>query len=135
MKRNWLLNLKRENGKTNLLSVVLLSYLLSIDDYSVMIERKHLADLLGYQKRMISRGLRFLEGRALIERKVTRYPYLAIYIDDEEIEIVQITEENTIEDIGKYYRQKYEGEKFETKITYRSKLIIFLNQENIEKIS
>lgn len=135
MNKNWLKNIKRDNGKTNLLAVILLSYFKSFGDNYISLKRKDLADILGYKKRMISRSLRFLEDRELITRRITRYPYLAIYINDIEKEKVRITDENTIEDIKKYYKEKYEGKKFETKITYRSQLVIILNNEKIEAIS
>lgn len=135
MNKNWLKNIKRDNGKTNLLAVILLAYLDSFDDEIIQFKRQKIADLLGYKKRMISRSLRFLEDMQLITRRITRYPYLAIYIDDVEKEKVIITDENTIENIKKYYKEKYEGKKYETKITYRSQLVIVLNNENIEAIS
>lgn len=135
MNKNWLKNIKHDNGKTNLLAVILLAYLDSFDDEIIQFKRQKIADLLGYKKRMISRSLRFLEDMQLITRRITRYPYLAIYIDDVEKEKVIITDENTIENIKKYYKEKYEGKKYETKITYRSQLVIVLNNENIEAIS
>lgn len=135
MNQNWLKNLKRKNGKTNLLAVVLLSYFTSFDDDFITIKRKNIADLLGYKKRMISRGMKFLEDRELINRKIIRYPYLALYINDEVVEIEQIKEEKSIKDIINYYKEKYPGKKIKTKITYRSKLTISINQEKIDKIS